>query len=509
MALKKLISCIFLTILGIEFTHQLELYSDLPTYDEIKYLWSGVNQQIYFGFDWPVYPLHYFLLSLFIPDPLQLYYFNQQLLVILLPISFFLLLSTYIKHRYALLLSVLILYMDSNLLAFTKVNHLSTVILLLGGILLLLPNKSLLFRLVAITLIFTLASFTRAEYYLPFLLTLTILLGYAVFQWVSFRHLKALAIALPLTIISMVMVWGIGQPLQGGRSTYAFKQMYSINYVERHNLGIEIPDHEAIVLEVFGPINSISDAWKSNRIEVINNLQYNVEHMINNLIWKTVDMSIPRRIYHESRPPDFDFFMERLALFGCLLLFTLLLLKRRKHKTQSLNNIWYFYSLIIVGIGLGISIFYYPDDRYLTTVALFVYANLLFFLTRYFQFRYRVLSFLLPLLAIVAIFINRPHANLYFADTMIYQKVYSEYEKLNLTETDTLLVTYDFWGFNHRSAQTLLIEDDMDDSNITPGIKAILAKESTFSNITNDLGQFHKIAIDDTLNLYVPLRNID
>ena len=102
------VGILLIIICGIKVTYNLERYMDLLFWDESLYMARGTMMFHSIPRDWgPSYSLWYKLLSFFISDSVELYYFNFKFTTILFSISLFLLmLSCGVQRVFAFILSI-------------------------------------------------------------------------------------------------------------------------------------------------------------------------------------------------------------------------------------------------------------------------------------------------------------------------------------------------------------------------------------------------------------------
>ena len=124
----------FLIISGINATSGLEHYMDVLFWDESLYLSRGLSMFEYIPRDWgPSYSLWYKLLSVFIPDRVELYYFNFKLTTILLSISLFLLLlACGVQRILAFLFSLFFISSFINIPVWPRVSHFCIIVIITG-----------------------------------------------------------------------------------------------------------------------------------------------------------------------------------------------------------------------------------------------------------------------------------------------------------------------------------------------------------------------------------------
>jgi len=243
-------SVVFLLFCGWKLTLGLEHVLDLRLGDETKYLSYAL------GYDapdnpaqWsPLYVALYRLEHVFISDPIDLYFFHQKLVAILLPVCVFIYLaSRRVPFVIALIGAGYFMISAANLPVEPKTMHVA-----LAGMFLCLalfvglgqhPARWGLMPAAA-----ALLSFVRPEFAIAFL-------GFAVYVAylvVTARDWRLTASVLIGLICAVALYAYVGFPMWGGRTVFAFAQHFALNYGTWHN--VEDPwtsDYQQIFQTVF------------------------------------------------------------------------------------------------------------------------------------------------------------------------------------------------------------------------------------------------------------------
>jgi hypothetical protein len=216
--------------------HYLPFWKDVEFGDETTYLGSGLTFSIPFkgGVQWgPLYAGWYAFWHFFIPDSLNLYYFNWALLSVLAGISVFIFVrSLGVSLAAATWIAVLFLFSDQNVPLNPKIS-IAPFCLILGVLALIhLRPWSNSRRFLVISLAGLLCAYCRPEFYISFLLALII----AVFWlWKEKGILQPTLMrwAGVFVILAVGLHLLFGNPLFTGddnRSTVAFQQHFVVNY---------------------------------------------------------------------------------------------------------------------------------------------------------------------------------------------------------------------------------------------------------------------------------------
>ncbi len=285
-----------LVLAGIKLTYRIEDIVDLPFFDETFYMNRGLLIPDN-GFPGPekapLYSVWYLFLSTIQPDPIQLYYLNYVLSVILLPVCFYVLLRVQrVSAWIAMLAACWILVLSENLsiLRVASVGAIPVLIALTVATV----CSSYVLGFVVCAAGALIGSFIRPELFLVFLLSLAccgVAAGLRKFrlcrlEWGGIALAAFLAIGLMLTF---------GRPIggDGGRRWVAFSQHFSLRWVTEHNLPRSPwTECESIVQEVFGDVTSIREACMAEPSIFINHIAGNIGDTPK-VLWKVLTDHLP------------------------------------------------------------------------------------------------------------------------------------------------------------------------------------------------------------------------
>ncbi len=204
---------------------------DIPFFDETEYLLKGFNLGAHAFNDWgPSYNLWYFLLSKICPDPVQLFYINYSLMIVLIPALLFLFLMVYgIEKNISLLLTLSFLMQPLMTSNFTFVSHFCLLNILLAFFAMAFINKNES-KILLVMIASYICMYARQEFLVIFGTLLLIWLILLVYQ----KKLRS-AVYIPFVavITGLYMIFGfISFRAQGiDRSLFAFKQHFYTNYI--------------------------------------------------------------------------------------------------------------------------------------------------------------------------------------------------------------------------------------------------------------------------------------
>ena len=291
---------LFLVFCGWKFTLGLDHVLDLRLGDETKYLSYAL------GYDapgnpaqWsPLYVALYRFEHVFISDPIDLYFFHQKLVAILLPICLFVyLLSRRVSFVIAVIGAGYFMISAANLPVEPK-----TMQVALAGMFACLtlfvglgqhPARWGLMLAAA-----ALLSFIRPEFAIA-VLGFVVCAAYLVITTRD-RRLAA-SVVIGLGCAAALYVYA-GFPMWGGRTVFAFAQSFALNYGAWHNIEDSwMSDYQQIFQTVFPHANSIAGALVANPSAFIHHLASNLLHSpieVAGVIFGHFNVILPRfRLY--------------------------------------------------------------------------------------------------------------------------------------------------------------------------------------------------------------------
>jgi len=324
---------LIILISGWKFTYGLETILDISLYDESGYLYQGVkllNNGFPNAEHAPMYAIWYYILSLWEPDRIELYYLNYQLLAILLPILLYLVLRRYkLSILSSTIISLFFLICHANLVVWPKVSHFALLIVLAFFIMASF-TKYITSRLAVVCVGALLCSYVRPEFFITFMLLFFIYFGFIVFK-LKACSFPQFTIFLGVVLISGLLIKLFGVPLGGDRSIVAFGQHFALNWVQW--TGSELSpwtNWEEIINQNYGDIHNVKEAFLSNPLLFLKHATYNFLISFKQLIGIF--------FYHNNivLPNSFEV-IEALLLLG--LFFLYVYLSRNKWFPQLKNTI--------------------------------------------------------------------------------------------------------------------------------------------------------------------------
>ena len=273
-----------LIICGIKICWNLQNYMDVVFWDESLYLHRGTCMFNFIPHDWgPSYSLWYKILSLFISDKVQLYYFNFQLTTILISIALFmLLLSCGVQRILSFMLAMFFLSSFINLPVWPRISHFC-IIVVITGIIAAKHGKTTFIKFSIMSFAFLICSYARPELFLPFLCCF-ILSILSFLLKIKTRTKAEIAVLFTLLGLFAILFVFLKTPLNNGdsaRSLLVFLQHFA------WNAAVWKSDHSPFWLDFnesnkqyFSDVSSLSAIIHSNSAAFFHHIFFNLQHYI-------------------------------------------------------------------------------------------------------------------------------------------------------------------------------------------------------------------------------------
>jgi hypothetical protein len=292
---------ITLAAILIRIISELTQYLDVLFLDDSFYMMAGVKffELPYKAFG-QVYRFRFWLMHLWEPDLVNLYYLNYKISILISPLLLFIYLRRINTH---VLVAFLITFFYSvshvHVTTWPRVSHMCIEVILLA----LITStfiKSTYYRLFLFVLTALFLSYIRNEFFLSFLLLFLPFIGWGFFQ--IFREKKYATI--PLTLIVGVLYFVVskklGNPMAGdgaGRAVVAFGQHFAYNYVTWNNLNEPFwVTWIDIMQRVFGDLVDFKTAFQTNKLILLKHLTSNVQNFALNHLQYLGDLILPNSI---------------------------------------------------------------------------------------------------------------------------------------------------------------------------------------------------------------------
>jgi hypothetical protein len=363
--------------LGIILTHDLQDYMDIDLGDELGYLTASKG---YFYYGRILYPLWYKFINLFAANTVDLFFLNQKVLIILLPVCLFVLLFELFNNFISsLLFSCLFLYSNTNIatefiyngllvaVVNNKVTNFTLIIICILSYLIMILHKRGYSLISLLTISFFILTYCRNEYGLFFILTAILYIYYYLKELRNIKREKYTFLIFGCTVLLVIIAYGF--PLfEGGYYNLHYLFSYSRNYMERNNLPMNSEiDVITPCIKIFGNHSGLLGFFIGNPVEFINNLLYNIYNMIVINSFRLADILFPQVLFPYKDKSLLNYVIVLVSLF--LLLVTGICAfqtaNRSKNKVKLMINkpVIYFNSLLIVTAVLA-NIIYYFDPRF-------------------------------------------------------------------------------------------------------------------------------------------------
>lgn len=331
----------FLVAASVKLLLDVEYMMDVGQTDEAVYLTQGffLTRDGLPSPQWaPLYAIWYFLVSrvFALRDMVRLYDLNYVLLSSLVPVVFFLYLRRLRVHAViALMSAVLVLISYPNLRVWPYPTKFAA--LLFFSVLAVSTFFHGRARFTVLLLGLLATSYVRPEYFVAFGLAAVLCLIYAarLVKRMGIPVLKSLAPHVAVIAACLIGAWLLlGNPSEGNRQLTAFKQHFSLNYVQW--TGVELDpwrDANEITETVFGEFSSVGQAIQSNP-------QAFARHLASNAVstWEVLARSIvapflPKQWASELIAARMTIVLGILLLLGLIL--SLWILSTRVRSTTS------------------------------------------------------------------------------------------------------------------------------------------------------------------------------
>ena len=327
---------VLLLVAGIVFTAGFEDSFDISLYDESAYLYSGVNffkasapRQVEWEtvgggvvglppLEWaPLYSLWYYVISIFQPDRIGLFFFNFRLLTIIPPVIFYILFRSYgVSAVTSAAASSIFIFTPANYSIAPKVSHFALCVILSATALAGRTSSILsavlvsLFGAMMVTLI-------RPEYCLSFFISLVLFIMLLFFERQALSKRKAIVLitcALAFTIIFIAMVNIL---IHGERSMCAFGQHFSYNWLKsKHFIMDHWTEWKEVMATVFSGADSVAEAFYNNPAAFLCHMADNENELIGKIPVFSIVVIACSFIYYYPRVRS-NFFEYRNFLVLC------------------------------------------------------------------------------------------------------------------------------------------------------------------------------------------------
>lgn len=295
--------CVLVIVLfGVLSTLDLANYLDIFFADEANYMYRGIH---FFDLyiepeNGPVYSFWYFILSKFESNPINLYYFNWKITLILPAILFFITLRTYnINVFISTLFSLFLLYSTLNYTNWPRVSNFCISIILISIIVFKQSNNRFK-RLFYCSCIALIASYIRPEFFLSFIFLVIFLMINIFLEKMTktvFLYLTSFAIFL----VAIKIFYGLPMfEKDSSRSVIAFAQYFTLNKFIINGVWTEDPwsNWEKHFYPVFGNAKSIFEIVRNNPKSFFEQINYNFIVLLKKIYFSVSDFLTPKWFFN-------------------------------------------------------------------------------------------------------------------------------------------------------------------------------------------------------------------
>jgi len=273
---------ILLICCGLKLTFHIDRLIDIALYDETGYIQRALSipaSGMPSASISPLYSIWYYFLSAFVNKPLDLFYLNIILQIILLPIIFFIFLRTLrINPLYSLLSAFYLLISYGNIFPMPRSALFVTLIIMTFFIFFALAKNDFI-KIMILASGCLVASFIRPEYFLGFVAFIMYAIVLFVLRKESTRFFLTTIFSFSLLWVALIS-WA-GNPFTDGYATrgfWAFGQNFSYNYATWEKLNINPwTNSDKIIEQHFGNSHNLFLAFLTNPVLIL-------KHFFSNLL---------------------------------------------------------------------------------------------------------------------------------------------------------------------------------------------------------------------------------
>lgn len=508
---------------------------DIPFFDETEYLQKGFNLGAHAYNDWgPSYNLWYFILSKVCHDPVQLFYFNYSLMMVLIPALLFLFLIVYgIEKNISLLLTLSFLIQPLLTSNFTFVSHFCLINILLAFIAMTFTQKNESKILLAMIASY-ICMYARQEFLLIFGTLLLIWIGLLVYQ----RKIRS-AVYIPFiaVIAGLYLIFGfISFRAQGiDRSLFAFKQHFYTNYIFWTKKVLTTDQFNA--LDIFHGSKTMFQCMVANPGMFAKHVGTNTLNYLLNAYKYTENFILPSPVFHYLGKG------KHILFIAFIIYLFYLLIKRKAYRNVSSfvteNTFTSLLMLIFFGWSFFSIFFIFPERHYIILQFCWWIFLIALLLKNNLKWIEKPIVFF-PILVVLLIFTSTARSVEYYhnmvkdARQQPNLKVIN-YLRKNNSQRPTILFTSER-GFNAylpKNYKELFLEQDdvrpymkngdidIQQFFIDKNVDAIYMNEKLQNLVRQTLKSqgdillndpekmdFHKVVVDSSMTAYLLMRNI-
>lgn len=404
----KLFSGIFVIIsLGIHFTSNLKDYMDLDLGDEVDYIAESINN--HFHASRVIYPLWYKFLGNFTSDTIDLFYLNQKVLIIALPICLFILLFRLFNNFIgSLLFSCLFLFSNTNIasefiyngvlvaVVNNKINNFTLCLICLLSYSIIVFSKKGWNTITLFTISFFILSYCRNEYGLFLIISSTIYVYTYLKRLKNIKKEKIIFIGYWITAVLTFKSLGLSV-FATSYSNIHYLMSYSRNYLERKHMTMNMEiDLITPCLHAFGNHKNLFGFFLSNPSEFVVNAIYSFYNMTIINSYRVADIFIPQALIPYKDKGVINYVLSTLILI--LILIGLYKIYNERFKLKHFVIKTFFFNILLIATTVLSNVLYYFDPRYYIFFVPILMISILYLVNKIKPFKYLMTVFLILLL---------------------------------------------------------------------------------------------------------------
>lgn len=301
-----ILGVILLLACGWKVYNGLQCVMDIQFADESAYMRFGLDLFGKFNKDWgPVYCIWYKCLSWFTSDTIQLYYLNYALTSVLIgALLYIFLLRISISPMLALLIAFSILVSDLNIAVWPRISHFCIALLLFALIIITFIRQTA-YKYLVFAVFCLITSYARPEFYISFLLTITITALSFIYNRDKLRrndYLRITVFALIIIVLHFIFRFPSNDFFGYNRGVAAFYQHYAYNYKVRTDANIDSWLYwEEICKQQFGDCNSMWCVIKTQPMIVLSNTLFNIKNYFLSTLLNSYSYIFPVHIFQGKK----------------------------------------------------------------------------------------------------------------------------------------------------------------------------------------------------------------
>lgn len=351
---------------GIKLFYGLQNTMDIQFADEAAYIQFGLDLFEKMNRNWgPMYAVWYKCLSFYSSNPIDLYYLNFGILSVALAIVLYVfLIRINIKPILALYLSFCVLISNLNVEVWPRISHFCLIIFLIALIISTYLKKNS-YKCITITLSCLVCTYARPEFYVSFLLMLSVTLFTIYLERKSSTKNSVVVFSISILVIivlHLIFRFPSNDFFGYNRGVAAFYQHYAWNYQMRIDKTFEAwLNWEDLAKRTFGDCNSMWCVIKTQPEIFISNTLFNVRTYCLQFL-KVLPIVFPVDLFQGNKT-------KKILFILIILTFIILLIKKdsRNYFLQKIKATRFnlFTAFMIIAPTILSCLIILPRDHYL------------------------------------------------------------------------------------------------------------------------------------------------